>query len=187
MWNRREMEPPVPDGRAPFRDAQAPAVPTREPSPVPSRTVASQREGIVNIGQSICIRGELTGNEDLTIEGRVEGKIDLKEHHLTIGPNGRIQAEIGAKTVLVKGEVNGNIAATEKVELAETGRVKGDIVAPRIVIADGARFKGAVDMSGGPAHETARSAASARERAAHAPAAVITDAPVAETARAAQR
>jgi cytoskeletal protein CcmA (bactofilin family) len=92
----------------------------------------------------------LTGDEDLTIEGRVEGKIDLKEHNLTIGPNGRIQAEISAKSVRVQGEVNGNVAAGEKVELAETGRVIGDIVAPRIVIADGARFKGSVDMSGAP-------------------------------------
>ena len=102
----------------------------------------------MKIGQSICIRGELTGNEDLTIEGKVEGKIDLQEHNLTIGPNGCIQAEVGAKTVLIQGEVTGNIHARERIELADTGRVNGDIEAPRIVMADGARFKGSVDMSG---------------------------------------
>ena len=99
------------------------------------------------IGKSLCIRGELTGNEDLTIEGKVEGKIDLMDHNLTIGPNGKIKAEVGAKKVIVEGEFTGNINAGEKVELSATGRVKGDIVAPRVVIADGAYFKGMVNMS----------------------------------------
>ena len=99
------------------------------------------------IGKSICIRGELTGNEDLTIEGKVEGKIELKDHNLTIGSTGTIEAEVSAKKVTVDGQVTGNIAAGEKVELSESGRVKGDIVAPRVVIADGAQFKGMVDMT----------------------------------------
>jgi cytoskeletal protein CcmA (bactofilin family) len=126
----------------------------------------------------------LTGDEDLTIEGRVEGKIDLKEHNLTIGPNGRIQAEIAAKSVRIQGEVNGNVAAGEKVELAETGRVIGDIVAPRIVIADGARFKGSVDMSGAPV-----SSSKSHSREKHAPASatpVITDSAPEDSASAAR-
>jgi cytoskeletal protein CcmA (bactofilin family) len=189
MWNRKDQEGPgAGDPRTVAREVPAAPAPYSQPGAPPPRSAASMKEGLVNIGQSICIRGELTGNEDLTIEGRVEGKIELREHHLTIGPNGRIQAEIGAKTVLVQGEVNGNIAAIDKVELAASGRVKGDITAPRIVIADGARFKGAVDMSGGQA-ETSRGAArnaAAAAAAAHAP--VITDAQVAEVARpAAQR
>ena len=101
---------------------------------------------IVNIGQSIHIKGELTGNEDLTIEGKVDGKIILKDHNLTIGANGRITAEIHAKTVMVIGEVVGNITADDKVEVAPTGSMKGDIIAPRVVLADGARFKGSIDM-----------------------------------------
>jgi cytoskeletal protein CcmA (bactofilin family) len=84
----------------------------------------------------------------MTIEGKVDGKIDLSEHNLTIGPKGRIQAEVSAKAVVVQGEITGNITATEKVELAETGRMSGDINAPRIIIADGARLKGSVDMPG---------------------------------------
>ncbi len=103
-------------------------------------------EKIVNIGQSIQIKGELTGNEDLTIEGKVDGKIILKDHNLTIGANGRVMAEVMAKTVVVVGEVVGNITADDKVEVAPTGSMKGDIIAPRVVLADGARFKGSIDM-----------------------------------------
>src|SRR5262245_26745836 len=103
-------------------------------------------EKLVNIGQSVQIKGELTGNEDLTIEGKVDGKVFLKDHNLTIGGNGRIAAEIHAKTVMVIGEVVGNITADDKVEIAATGSMRGDIVAPRVVLADGARFKGSIDM-----------------------------------------
>lgn len=102
-------------------------------------------ETIVSIGQSIQIKGDLIGNEDLTIEGKVDGTISLKDHHLTIGPNGHITADIHAKTVKVVGEVVGNITA-DKVEVGPTGKMKGDITAPNLVLADGARFKGSVDM-----------------------------------------
>src|SRR6185436_19362680 len=101
---------------------------------------------VVNIGQSIHIKGELTGNEDLTIEGKVDGKIFLKDHNLTIGANGKIAAEIQAKTVMVVGEVVGNITADDKVEVAASGTMRGDISAPRVVLADGAKFKGSIDM-----------------------------------------
>ena len=113
-----------------------------------TETSTSNEKRTVNIGQSICIRGELTGSEDMTIEGKVDGEIDLTEHNLTIGPKGRIQAKVSAKAVVVQGEITGNITASEKVELAQTSRVSGDIITPRIIIADGARLKGSVDMSG---------------------------------------
>jgi cytoskeletal protein CcmA (bactofilin family) len=103
----------------------------------------------VNIGQTIFIKGELTGTEDLTIEGRVEGKIELKDHNLTIGPNGKIKADVYAKNIVITGEVLGSAFASEKVEITSTGVLKGDIVAPRILIADGAQFKGSVDMDKG--------------------------------------
>jgi cytoskeletal protein CcmA (bactofilin family) len=105
---------------------------------------------VVNIGQSIHIKGELTGNEDLTIEGKVEGKINLKDHNLTIGANGKITAEVQAKTVMVVGEVVGNIVADDKVEVAASGTMRGDIAAPRVVLADGAKFKGTIDMDRKP-------------------------------------
>ena len=101
---------------------------------------------IVNIGKSVVIKGELNGSEDLTIEGHVEGTIQLKEHVLTIGPNGRIKAQVYAKSVIVLGEVTGNVTASEKVDIRDNGSVDGDIVSPRVAIAEGAHFRGSVDM-----------------------------------------
>ena len=101
---------------------------------------------IVNIGKSVVIKGELNGSEDLTIEGHVEGTIQLKEHVLTIGPNGKIKAQVFAKSVIVLGEVTGNVTASDKVDIRDNGSVEGDLMAPRIAIAEGAHFKGSVDM-----------------------------------------
>ncbi len=112
------------------------------------------------IGQSIHIKGELTGNEDLIIDGVVEGKIDLKEHHLTVGKNGRIKADLHAKSITIVGEVLGSVTAEEKVELQETAKLQGNIISPRLAIADGALFKGSVEMN--------RAATPAKEAAARA-------------------
>jgi cytoskeletal protein CcmA (bactofilin family) len=141
MWNRKDPTPP------PSTRTEAPSAPVsdRVPAQEPRRTENLK----VNIGQSIHIKGELTGNEDLTIDGRVEGTITLKDHHLTIGKNGRIQAGIQAKSVKVDGNVEGDISADELVEISANGSQTGDITAPRIIIADGARFKGTVDMDKG--------------------------------------
>lgn len=103
-------------------------------------------EELASIGKSIIINGELSGSEDLTIEGKVEGKIDLKDHVLTVGSNGRIKAQVSAKSIVVFGQVNGNLAATEKVDIKENGSVEGDIVSPRVAIADGSHFRGSIDM-----------------------------------------
>jgi cytoskeletal protein CcmA (bactofilin family) len=100
----------------------------------------------VNIGKSVVIKGELNGSEDLTVEGHVEGRVELRDHVLTIGPNGRIKAEVFAKAVIVLGEIIGNVTATEKVDIRDRGSVDGDIVAPRVAIAEGAHFRGSVDM-----------------------------------------
>ncbi|HEY6361983.1 MAG TPA: polymer-forming cytoskeletal protein [Vicinamibacterales bacterium] len=100
----------------------------------------------MNIGKSVVIKGELNGSEDLTIEGHVEGKIELKDHVLTIGPNGKIKASVFAKSVIVLGEVNGNVTASEKVDIRDGGSVDGDLVSPRVAIAEGAHFRGTVDM-----------------------------------------
>ncbi|HUL72580.1 MAG TPA: polymer-forming cytoskeletal protein [Vicinamibacterales bacterium] len=103
----------------------------------------------MNIGKSVIIKGELSGSEDLTIEGQVEGKIELKQNVLTIGPNGRIKAQILAKAVVVQGEVTGNVTATERVDIRDAGSVDGDLSAPRVAIADGAHFRGSIDMQKG--------------------------------------
>jgi cytoskeletal protein CcmA (bactofilin family) len=101
---------------------------------------------IVNIGKSVVIKGELNGSEDLTIEGQVEGTIQLRDNVLTIGPNGRIKAQVFAKSVVIQGEVTGNVTASEKVDIRDNGSVDGDIVSPRVAIAEGAHFRGSVDM-----------------------------------------
>ena len=105
----------------------------------------------MNIGKSVVIKGELNGSEDLTIEGQVEGTIQLKDHVLTIGPNGRIKAQVFAKAVIVLGEVHGNVTATEKVDIRDNGSVDGDITSPKVAIAEGAHFRGAIDMNRGGA------------------------------------
>ena len=144
MWKRDEAVKPT-------------SQPTPAAAPVasnvqPSAPVAPQAEprrierDLVNIGKSVVIKGELSGSEDLTIEGHVEGKIELKDHLLTIGPNGRIKAAVFAKAVIVLGEVNGNVTASEKVDIRDGGSVDGDIVSPRVAIAEGAHFRGSVDM-----------------------------------------
>ena len=104
------------------------------------------RRDVASIGKSVIIHGELSGSEDLTIEGSVDGRIELKDHILTIGPNGRIKAQIFAKGVVVLGQVFGNVTASEKVDIRDNGSVEGDILAPRIAIAEGANFRGSVDM-----------------------------------------
>ena len=101
------------------------------------------------IGKSIVVKGELRGSEDLIIEGQVEGKIALKQHVLTVGSHGRIRAQVLAKSVVVLGEIIGNIEATEKVAIRNEGAVEGDIKAPRVAIAEGAKFRGGIDMQQG--------------------------------------
>ena len=123
---------------------------------------------IVNIGKSVVIKGELNGSEDLTIEGHVEGTIQLKEHVLTIGPNGRIKAQVFAKSVIVLGEVTGNVTASDKVDIRDNGSVDGDIISPRVAIAEGAHFRGSVDMQrkGGAAPPQAAAKGAAPQAAA---------------------
>jgi cytoskeletal protein CcmA (bactofilin family) len=147
-WKRQpKSEPELDTTPKPSPSASPPA------TPMPRRETTDM-EKIVNIGQSVQIKGELSGNEDLTIEGMVDGKIMLKDHNLTIGANGRITAEVHAKTVVVVGQISGNITADDKVEIAPSGSVEGDIRAPRVAISDGARFKGSIDMGGKAAATT---------------------------------
>ena len=100
-------------------------------------------------GGSIVITGELKASEDLTVEGQVDGKIELLENVLTIGQNAKARAEISAKSIVILGEVVGSVTASEKIEIKESGSVEGDIVSPRLEVADGAMFRGRVDMNRG--------------------------------------
>ena len=102
---------------------------------------------VASIGKSIVFKGDLTGDEDLHIDGSVEGGIQLANHELTIGDTGRAQAQLYAKSVIVIGNVTGDITATERVELQASATVEGDIHTPRLVIADGAALNGSVEMT----------------------------------------
>jgi cytoskeletal protein CcmA (bactofilin family) len=142
MWKRDEaVRPPQTVGTGSAPSAADPAARTEPTRP--------QAREIVNIGKSVVIKGELTGSEDLTIEGQVEGKIELRQNVLTIGPNGKIKAQVFAKAIVVQGEVHGNITATERVDIRDNGSVDGDLSAPRVAIADGAHFRGSIDMQKG--------------------------------------
>ena len=141
MWKRDEAPKPA---SVPATPAVAPqSGPAAPPQP---ETRHHAGRDVVNIGKSVVIKGELNGSEDLTIEGQVEGKIELKDNVLTIGSNGKIKAQVFAKALIVLGEVHGNVSATEKVEIRDGGSVDGDIVSPRVAIAEGAHFRGSVDM-----------------------------------------
>ena len=109
---------------------------------------------MANIGKSITIKGDLSGNEDLQIEGNVEGRIDLPNNQLTIGAEGRVKAEVHAKSVVVIGHVTGNLSAAERIQVEATGVVDGDVKAPRLVIQEGAMLNGGVEMSGGGGAKT---------------------------------
>jgi cytoskeletal protein CcmA (bactofilin family) len=144
MWKRDESVRP--SGGQPAAPPQ-PVVATAAAGSAPRQEAGHNMEkDIVNIGKSVVIKGELNGSEDLTIEGHVEGTIQLRDHILTIGPNGRIKAQVFAKAVIVLGEVTGNVTASDKVEIRDAGSVDGDIIAPRVAIAEGAHFRGSVDM-----------------------------------------
>ena len=141
MWKRDEGVKPASDvtPSAQLPHTSMPGTPQPAPRPQTGRDA-------VNIGKSVVIKGELSGSEDLTIEGQVEGKIELKESVLTIGPNGKIKAQVFAKALIVLGEVTGNVTASDKVEIRDGGSVDGDIISPRVAIAEGAHFRGSVDM-----------------------------------------
>lgn len=103
------------------------------------------------IGPSIEIKGTVTGDEDLLIQGKVEGSIDLGAHEVTVGESGKVNADITARTVRIDGEVAGDVRGNEKVLISKTGNVRGNIIAPRMTLEDGAIFKGSIDMDPGDA------------------------------------
>jgi cytoskeletal protein CcmA (bactofilin family) len=151
MWNKRE-EPPAP------RPASAPpvAVPPppapeikKEPTPVsstPFRTPDTDARNAATIGKAVKIIGQIFTKEDLYVDGDVEGTIESQENKVTIGPNGRVQASIRAREVIILGQVQGNVETADKVDIRKDAKLVGDIVTSRISIEDGALFKGSIDI-----------------------------------------
>ena len=122
----------------------------RPPSEQPSEAKRSRDERRTSawIGKSLFVEGKVVSTEDLTIDGQVTGTIELGDHSLTIGPGASITADLVARTITISGAVIGNVRASGKVDLQPTGSVDGDIIAPRVVMADGAVIMGRVDASG---------------------------------------
>jgi cytoskeletal protein CcmA (bactofilin family) len=119
----------------------------REHSADPQRPDSRPKEALVmDLGKSVFIKGELSGSEDLTLTGQMEGSIKLPGHTLTIGSHADIKAEISAKAVVIMGAVTGNVTAGDRVEIRATGSVTGDVVSPRLAIADGGCIRGSVQM-----------------------------------------
>lgn len=127
-----------------------------------AHTPATSSDSATIIGESVHIRGQLSGGEDLHVLGRVEGRVDL-ERTLVVAQSGIVKAEVSVKNAVISGVVVGNIHASESVELTREGRMVGDIFAPRIIIVDGASFRGNVDM-GDIANMPARKPSAERPR-----------------------
>jgi len=107
---------------------------------------APQTGEFAHIGKSVVIKGELSGSEDLYLDGQVDGSIDLRNHSLTVGPNGKVKANVSAKGVIIQGKLDGSVTATDRVELRQSAVVTGDVTTQRISIEEGAFLKGKVDI-----------------------------------------
>jgi cytoskeletal protein CcmA (bactofilin family) len=155
MWNRRKEEekPPPPKPIA----AQPPAQPVRpqpvkETSPMstspvrPTESFDTPRAGNAVLGRSVVVKGQIISREDLTVDGEVEGTIEMQEHRLTVGPNGKVRASVKAKEVIVLGTLTGNVETGDRIDIRKDAKLVGDIKTARIVIEDGAYFKGNVDI-----------------------------------------
>jgi cytoskeletal protein CcmA (bactofilin family) len=146
MWNKRKEEEYQPKSSTP----SAPASTTRETSPTMSTAPASSHYSpdvrAAVIGKSVMIKGQIFSREDLTIDGEVDGSVELQEHRLTVGPHGKLQAGVKAREIVVLGTIHGNVEASDKIDIRKDAKLVGDIKTARIVIEDGAYFKGSIDI-----------------------------------------
>ena len=154
MWNKRREEeaprfiPPAPPSPPPV--VQSPIEPKKEIKPVSSMPVGrldpESRGGSASIGKAVKIVGQIFSKEDLYIDGDIEGTVEALENRLTIGPHGTAKAGIKAREVVLQGTIQGNVEAAEKMEIKKDARLVGDVRTARIMIEDGAYFKGSIDI-----------------------------------------
>lgn len=183
MWNKRRDEEPQRPYSPPSPAApQAPAPPThiepkKETTPVSSmpqgRFEPENRGSAASIGKAVKIIGQIFSKEDLYVDGDLEGTVEALEHKLTIGPNGTVHAGVKAREVVALGTIQGNVEATERIEIRKDAKLVGDIRTARIIIEDGAYFKGSIDIvkpEPGKAAPKPVAATPAPAVAAHAPA-----------------
>lgn len=133
MWNQ--------EGSPQDKGARHP----QPPATVAPNRPAEERRVVAWVGKSVIFKGDLVSSEDMTIDGRIEGTIEVRDHSLTIGPDADIRADIVAKTVIVLGRVTGSITAHDKVDIRQTGSVEGDILCARLAIVDGGLLRGKVE------------------------------------------
>jgi cytoskeletal protein CcmA (bactofilin family) len=148
MWNKREDTPAPRSASVPSAPVQIPET-KKEPTPVsstPFRTPESDSRNSATIGKSVKIVGEIFTKEDLYVDGDVEGTIESQDNKVTIGPNGRVQASIRAREVIILGQVQGNVETSDKVDIRKDAKLVGNITTSRISIEDGALFKGSIDI-----------------------------------------
>ncbi|MGY6553282.1 MAG: bactofilin family protein [Wenzhouxiangella sp.] len=139
MFNKRDNSPAEAES-SPSDSAQRSSVDR------PATAVPAARAAGAVIGPSIQIDGSLKGDEDLLIQGRVKGTVELKNNSVTIGESGQVTADIYAHTIAVEGRLDGKLVASERVMIRKTAQIKGTIIAPRVTLEDGARFNGSIDM-----------------------------------------
>jgi cytoskeletal protein CcmA (bactofilin family) len=149
MWNKRKEEeyPPKPAPAPAPTASQAKETAPMSTNPTPSHHPASDSRGPAIIGKSVMIKGQIFSREDLTIDGEIDGSVELHEHRLTVGPNGKLQAGVKAREVVVLGTIHGNVEASDKIDIRKDAKLVGDIKTARIVIEDGAYFKGSIDIA----------------------------------------
>lgn len=150
--NPTEPTPPRPAPRPPTSSGSAPVVSAAKP--------VERKGGQALIGKSLKVKGTITGHEDLYVDGEIEGTVELEENSLTVGPNGNVNADVKARDITVLGRLTGNVRAGERIEIRKTGSLEGDLTTSRIVIEDGAVFRGSIDIvkpepSGGSASRPA--------------------------------
>lgn len=142
MWNK-ESQPEVP-GTSPSKDSKIPAPPLN--TAPPARPSAATARTLACLGSTIVVKGEIYSDEDLQIDGKVEGNISLQGHRLTVGRTAKLNSEITAREVIVYGNASGNLRARDRVEIKKDGQVIGDITTTRISIEEGAYFKGHIEI-----------------------------------------
>ncbi len=146
-------------------------------APAPSLHSSDSR-GPAIIGKSVMIKGQIFSREDLTIDGEIEGSVELHEHRLTVGPHGKLQAGVKAREIVVLGSVHGNVEASDKIDIRKDARLVGDIKTARIVIEDGAYFKGSIDITRPETKPAAAPAAKSTVSTSSPAAAAVASAPV---------
>lgn len=163
------VQPPSHSGTNMSQSTPSPAPTHASPAP----TASSSSKSAV-LGATIKVKGDISGEENLLIEGQVEGSVSLASHELTIGKTGKLNANLTAKTIRIDGEVDGDITGKEKVMVTSTSQIKGNIVTPKMTLEEGARFKGTIDID--PAHANSSASPSSSTASSSKPAASSTSA-----------